>query len=118
MRFMGTDRDGGYCLPQFDLGCMRPFTTPTDARSSLSGAAAETYCGVDETSTTCEAVLDLIDDASCTSDDDCGAAGVMDGRCETVNGVANRCTYSCTAATQCAAGFMCPAIADTYCGAT
>lgn len=118
MEFMGAARTGGYCLKQLDTGCAQPFTTPTPARASLSGAAAEVYCGLVETVTTCEAVLALINNDGCTTDDDCGAPGLADGRCELVNGVANKCTYGCTAASQCESGFMCPVVADRYCGAT
>lgn len=118
MRFGGMDREGGYCLRELDAGCMRPFGTPTEARESLSGAPAEVYCGLDEATTTCEALGALLDGTDCSADEDCGAAGLMDGRCETVNFVANRCTYSCIAASGCPEGFMCPARPDTYCGAT
>jgi hypothetical protein len=97
---------------------MFPYGIPTPARISLSGAPAEVYCGLDEARTTCEALLELLAGSACTGDEDCGAAGLMDGRCETVNFVANRCTYSCIAASGCPEGFMCPARPDTYCGAT
>jgi len=118
MRFGGADREGGYCLREADAGCMFPYGTPTPSRGSLSGAPAEVYCGLDETRTTCEALRALLDDTACITDEDCGAAGLMDGRCETVNGIVNRCTYSCIAASGCPEGFMCPARPDTYCGAT
>ncbi len=116
MNFMGTPRATGYCLKQFDTGCVRPHSVPTDARASLSGAAAETYCGVLEASVTCEAVQDLIDDTACGSDDECGAEGLEDGRCETVNGTAERCTYDCTGASECTGATMCGA-AGRFCGA-
>jgi hypothetical protein len=114
MNFMGTARTGGYCLKQADTGCVQPFSTPTAARASLSGAAAEVYCGINEDVTTCEAVLDLIDDSICTFDTDCGVAGLDDGLCESVNFIANRCSYACSLGSACPSGAACPSM--TYCG--
>lgn len=116
MEFMGTARAGGYCLAPVAGGCTRPFGVPTPARASLSGATAEAYCGISEGVTTCEAVLDLVDDAECTNSDACGVAGLDDGRCETVNGFAGRCTYTCSLSNNCPTGAACPGT-DSYCGA-
>jgi hypothetical protein len=115
MVFQGTARTGGYCLKRGAAGCVRPYTVPTATRVSLSGTAAEAYCGVDETVTTCEAVLALIDDTVCAvgTDTDCGAADLADGLCRTVSLVANRCSYACSAASQCPTSFTCTA---GYCG--
>jgi hypothetical protein len=81
---------------------------------SASGASSEPYCGVDETVTTCEAVVALFDDDACATSADCGAPALDDGHCGTVSGVANRCTYACGATAQCQSGFMCGAMG--YCG--
>jgi hypothetical protein len=115
MNFDGTPRAGGYCLKRGATGCVAPYRVPSDARVSLSGASAEVYCGVNEAVTTCEAVLDLIDDRACApaTDDDCGVPGLNDGRCRTVGGRANRCTYSCGTAADCPAGRACT---SSYCG--
>ena len=113
MQFMGASH-GSYCLRQFSAGCMRPYTVPTTARASTSGAAAAMYCGVDETVTSCEAVQSLRDDVSCTVPADCGATGIDDGLCQTVNGVANKCTYACDAASRCPSSFTCGGAG--YCG--
>jgi len=112
MQFMGANH-GSYCLRQSSAGCMQPYTGPTPARPSTSGAAAAVYCGVNEAATTCEAVQSLIANTSCTMPSDCGAAGLNDGRCETVNFVPNHCTYSCTIAAQCPGSVSCGA---GYCG--
>ena len=115
MNFMGTARADGYCLKRFSTGCARPYTVTTAARVSLSAALVETYCGVDEASTTCEAVLALVDDAACaaSTDTDCGVTGLADGLCRTVSGVMNRCTYACTTAAQCPGAVTCM---SGYCG--
>jgi hypothetical protein len=113
MQFMGASH-GSYCLHPVSAGCTRPFTVTSTARASTSGVAAEPYCGVEETVTTCEAVLALVADTACTTAADCGAGSLDDGRCVTVSGVMNRCTYSCGGAVQCPLGFMCGAMG--YCG--
>src|SRR5690606_25812214 len=103
MEFRGEAREGGYCLKIAATGCSKPLTVPTPARVSLSGAAAAVYCGVSEGRTTCEAVLDLFANRPCPggTDEECGVAGLDDARCETVNFVANRCTYACSLTSQC-----------------
>src|SRR5690606_26761564 len=102
MFFDGEPRESGYCLKPASVGgCQRPFTVPIEGRVSRSGAPAATYCGLSEARTTCEAVLDLLADKSCETADDCGAPGLDDARCETVNFAAKRCTYSCSSSSQC-----------------
>ena len=62
--------------------------------ASTSGVAAETYCGINETATTCEALLDLISGTkACALDADCGQG--KGGLCKTVGGTPNRCTIPC-----------------------
>lgn len=116
MNFMGAARDGGYCLKRGSTGCLPPYTSPTEERASLSGEAPEQYCGIREDLTTCEAVRDLVDGSSCEMDSDCGAAGETDGRCETVNLTADRCTYDCGGTDECRSGTVCGA-SGMYCGA-
>lgn len=118
MEFQGEPREGGYCLKLGAMGCERPLTVPTPARTSLSGAEAEVYCGVSESRTTCEAILDLLADEGCTTPSDCGVPGLDDARCETVNLVLNRCTYSCDLSNQCPNTVNCGGPSeDKYCGA-
>jgi hypothetical protein len=113
MEFMGASH-GSYCLRQGSAVCARPYTVPTPARASTSGAAATASSGVDETQTTCEAVRALVDDSGCVTAVDCGATGLADGQCQTVNLVPLRCTYACGGASQCPSGFACGGAG--YCG--
>ncbi len=116
MQLMGGAREGGYCLKPLSTGCVEPYAVPTEERASLSGAAPQAYCGIREDLTTCEAVLDLVDNAACTVASDCGVAGVDDGRCEIVNGLVDRCTYGCDTASECPGSMACGG-AEMYCGA-
>ena len=105
MFFMGSPRPTGYCLKQFDPaeGCEQPFSVLLSDRTSLSGATGHTYCGINETLTTCEAVRALLNDQECSSgmDSDCPEGGL----CRTLGGVAtNRCTYPCDLGAQCPNG--------------
>ena len=97
MNYQGADR-GGYCL-RAAPGCVRPFGVIIPA-ISLSGAASANYCGVDQSVTTCDAVLTLRDGLQCPSGSatECMAAGAL---CETVSGLANQCTYPCGGAAAC-----------------
>jgi hypothetical protein len=101
MWFEETPRATGYCLyPEGSDSCARPFIYPLPGeRESLSGAAASLYCGVNETLTTCEAVLALLDDQPCEGDADCPEGGI----CRDVGGGGLRCTYECTHGTECTA---------------
>jgi hypothetical protein len=116
MEFNGAPREGGYCLKVLSTGCEKPYGVPTDSLQSLSGADATTYCGLNETQTTCEAVRGLL--TTCATDDGCGVAGLADGLCKNVNGFNNTCTYSCTLASQCPDEAPCNGPAGAkYCGA-
>jgi hypothetical protein len=91
----------------------------------LSGAALESYCGIDQANTRCPAVLDLIAGHTCDAgqDAECGCTRDMDGSCtapgegglcRTVGALAQSCTYSCGTIAQCPNGTTCTA--DTpYC---
>jgi hypothetical protein len=124
MMFMGVARPGGFCLRRFAKTCSAPyFKTPTDL-ASLSGAAAEAYCGIDQDSTRCEAVLDLVNSAACPDgkDTSCGCSRGSSGACtsdgagglcKTVLGSANICTIPCAVAAQCKAPLTCGGV--SYC---
>lgn len=102
MNFAGAPRPGGYCLQPFGgTGCGAEQSFVTEARVSLSGAGAESYCAVQESVTTCEATLDMDTNKLCSSDADCGAAGLADGFCR----ANSRCAYLCTATSECPSGF-------------
>ncbi len=117
MKFQGTDLPDGYCLKIASTGCNQPYYSAIN-RMSLSGAAAEDYCGIAESLTTCAAVLDLKASKTCSSDGECGLSGTDDARCEQVGLASNRCTYSCDLSTQCPGSTSCgsaPGNTD-YCG--
>ena len=115
------DRAGGYCLKLVSAGCVQPYSTGSGERVSLSGETVTNACSVNETFTTCEAVLDYLDGKDCTSSSDCGAAELADARCETVGVLAQECTYTCSgSSSQCEASQSCgntskPA-EDPWCG--
>ena len=103
---------GSFCLKVASTGCEQPYRVLIDSQS-ISGAASEEYCGIYQVNTTCEAIDSLRSDTMCSSDDDCGAQGLDDGRCELVGGALG-CTISCGNTSQCTAGQTCD-IAEQYC---
>lgn len=124
MEFQGTARPGGFCLKRVAKTCARPFQTPTTG-VSLSGAASEQYCGIDEDSTRCEAVLDLLASMACADgmDISCGCLRDQNGECtntgaggvcRTVGVNANQCTYACGVTNDCPTGKTCTA-GQPYC---
>lgn len=91
---------GNYCLRiRGTTPCINPYTVQLSAMSR-SGAPAEPYCGINPDDTTCEAVRDHLAPQICTADENCGAVGVSDGLCRSIN-LAMRCTYFCTTSSQC-----------------
>lgn len=124
MLFKGVARAGGFCLKRVAKTCAKPFQTPITT-ASLSGSPSESYCGIDQDSTRCEAVLDLIGDQSCADGQDtsCGCSRDGDqkctetgkgGLCKTVGVNAKRCTYTCGTAGDCPTGKTCT-VDDPYC---
>jgi hypothetical protein len=115
MNFKGAAR-GGYCMKRLSSGCSRPFGATLIKRASLSGAAAEDYCGIAEASTSCEAVLALLLDRGCVDGQasQCGAEGAV---CGDVSGFTRRCSYTCETSSDCPANSPCPVAGmDRYCG--
>jgi hypothetical protein len=102
MTFNGTTR-GNYCLQLVSAGCSSPYSVSTTAES-VSGAASAAYCGINQATTTCEAVVDMIASKTCNSDGDCGSG--QGGLCKPISVVApaNRCTIPCTANAECLGG--------------
>ena len=93
---------------------------------SLSGAGAELYCGIDEDSVTCEAVLDLVGSQTCVGGDDAACGCVRDttgacigpgegGLCRDFTLAADQCTYACGTDNHCPAGVTCAGPPDGYC---
>ena len=120
MNFKGTLL-GGYCL-LLDLdsvGCAQPYSVSITS-VSVSGAGSANYCGLDQTATSCKALLDLTaatGPKSCTNDTDCGL-GQGDGLCRTVGTLVNRCTIPCGSGSNClnsAPGNNCVSATPKYC---
>jgi hypothetical protein len=117
MNFQGASR-GGFCMKRASNGgCSPPFGAAPIKRASLSGAAAEDYCGIAEAVTSCEAVLALLADRTCPAGQasQCGAEGAV---CGNVNHLTPpRCTYVCETSIDCPANSPCPMSGtDKYCG--
>jgi hypothetical protein len=119
MTFKGASHGaGGYCLQRrAALACAQPYAVLYNA-ASLSGAAPEAYCGINQEATTCEAVLDLIASKACTQNTDCGssapnpaASGIAAGGAPSTGGLCKtaaatgdlRCTIPCDSSIQCLA---------------
>ena len=92
----------GFCLKSIDLGgsCANPYRIVV-TRTSLSGAAADDYCGINENLATCQAVRALLADTPCNpvnADQDCPQPA---GLCRELPGMVNRCTYLCSSLVEC-----------------
>jgi hypothetical protein len=103
---------GNYCLQRVGSGCTQPYGATITA-GSLSGAAAENYCGINANATTCEALLDLSNSKICTVATDCGCSRETTGTCvglgqgglcQIVGSLAGtHCTIPCDSGPQCLA---------------
>jgi hypothetical protein len=101
MQYDGMDRPGGYCLKGgTPPTCERPYTIALTGRTTLSGAAGLTFCGINEALATCEAVRALLGDAMCPGGTD-AECPQPSGLCRRVGALANRCTYPCGDPVQC-----------------
>src|SRR5690606_11353238 len=96
MNFKGVDR-GGYCLKNNANGCERPYVIDIAGETTLSGVSGETYCGINETLTTSEAVRALLADDTCSNNSECPEGGL----CRKVGSLSGRCTYECSGSVQC-----------------
>jgi hypothetical protein len=124
MHFQSAIRAGGVCLRPVTKGCVSPYMVPV-TRPSLSGAEREAYCGIDELTTRCEAVLDMIASRPCAGDDTaCGCARDWAGNCleagsggvcRQVGAFADRCAYECGGDNQCPLGTSCSGIPRSHC---
>ncbi len=125
MNFQGMAREGGFCLRRTVKTCTQPYKVPITAQS-LSRAESESYCGIDQAVTRCEAVLDLIHSRACSDglDTSCGCPRDTDGNCtapgsggvcKTVGVDANQCTYPCDLDNRCPSSLTCGGTGTTYC---
>ncbi|MEM9195274.1 MAG: hypothetical protein AAGF12_39240, partial [Myxococcota bacterium] len=116
LRF-GGESQGGYCLPASvapGVCASRPFSVTITA-TSLSGAMAAEYCGIDTSLTTCEAVRAAVSGTECPGGAaDCASEGAS---CQTI-GVPNQCTYLCATSQECPSGLGCVLSDDgtRFCG--
>lgn len=82
--------------------------------TSVSNYSA-TYCFPNQAVTTCEAVQ-AFGRRTCSTNSDCGAAGLDDGYCATAAGGAKLCTYRCSRLVECGASSTCVTqVAEPYC---
>jgi hypothetical protein len=110
--FAGGSR-GGYCM-QRASACAPPFQAPPIHRASLSGAAAENYCGIAEQTASCEAILALQAALACNDATQCNAPGAL---CASVNRGVKACTYACETNFECPSSTPCGGSGmDKYCG--
>jgi len=129
MNYAGTkltpvESGGGFCMKRFATGCVEPIAAAKINRGSLSGAATEDYCGVNEAITSCDAILAF--GKSCAAPDgpdpdsnpdaDASLCEARGARCETVSGAANKCTYGCTDHLECPTTRPCGGAGGPYCG--
>jgi hypothetical protein len=111
--------DTGYrCMRQFP-GCANPYRSDPISAVSRNGLPTAQYCAHNTGVTTCDAILSLTADKSCTeatAEADCGEGG----RCATVTGALNHCTYSCASDGVCPLDYPCNeqngAELNPYCG--
>ncbi len=94
--------DTGFCLKSIELGgsCANPYRIVL-TKTSLSGAAIDEYCGINEDLATCPAVRALIADQPCNpgnGDQDCPQPS---GLCRELPGELDRCTYLCASVVEC-----------------
>jgi hypothetical protein len=111
----------GFCLKSIELGgsCANPYRIVV-RRTSLSGAAADDYCGINEDLATCQAVRALLASTPCNpvnGDQDCPQPA---GLCRELPGMLNRCTYLCSSVVECVTpGSTCGSSGpggDNFCG--
>ena len=114
MNFMGTARPDGYCLKLSSEGCERPYLTAV-IDESLSGEPEAMYCGIDQATTTCDAVRALRESRECPGGD-AGACADAGARCEMVGLANERCTYTCGSPDDCLGAGSGATCAGDYCG--
>jgi hypothetical protein len=114
----------GFCLKSIELGgsCTNPYRIVL-RRTSVSGADADDYCGINENLATCQAVRALLADDLCTPENGDLDCPQPSGLCRELPGVLNRCTYLCGSVVECvsspAPGSTCGSSGsggDDYCG--
>ena len=105
----------GFCLKSVDLGgsCTNPYRIVL-RRTSLSGAEADDYCGINEDLATCQAVRALLADDPCNTENGEQDCPQPSGLCRELPGMLNRCTYLCSDMVECKA----PPVPGSTCGSS
>lgn len=106
------DEETGFCLkiavplsegspPEYD--CATPYVTVLHNRSTLAGDDSESYCGIREDLTTCDAVLVYGDalDCSAAGSDICPRGGFCDWVRTEGEPWSQLCTHACDDASEC-----------------
>ena len=96
----------GFCLKLIQEeaeSCIPPFIVPMIERASMSGGKEQSYCGIDESRTTCEAVLAFHSGLVCPTgrDDECPEGGICRALQTNGNKTEYRCTYACEDTPEC-----------------
>ena len=96
------DSQTGFCLKVFASGgCAQPYAIRISERPSLSDPQLGSYCGINESLTTCLAVRALVANQTCPGGED--AECPSGGLCRDVGGLPDRCTYLCATVVECLA---------------
>jgi hypothetical protein len=106
--------NGSFCLAVAGAAkCPEGMSERLTATSASNYSA--TYCFPNQTVTTCEAVQ-AFGRRTCSTNSDCGAAGLDDGYCATAAGGAKLCSYRCSRLVECGASSTCVTqVAEPYC---
>lgn len=105
MEFNGSD-NGFFCLRNAATSCTRPYFPSALPKASINGQTATSYCSLDESTASCQALQALLLDRFCTGDGMCsetmGGTEVMTpgALCRNL-GQGDRCTYACGAVANC-----------------
>ena len=96
----------GFCLPLIEeegADCSPPFVVVLHDQESMSGLPRQSYCGIQQALTTCEAVRAFHTAAVCPTgrDDDCPAGGICRPISTRGGQTGFRCTYACVDASEC-----------------
>lgn len=101
-----------FCLRSTATQCKRPYAILIKKVPSLSSSDLDDYCGIDQMTTTCEAVHDMEASTECKSDINCGKGS--GGLCKRVGAIDNLCTIPCATSAQCPIGWQDCAESNSY----
>jgi len=114
------DETSGFCLQiavEDGADCAPPFVVTLHDRQSMSGGQRESYCGLHQELTTCDAVRAFHSQAVCPTgrDDECQTGGLCRPLATQGNQTEFRCTYACIDSAECSSLSM-NADCAGYCG--